>query len=102
MWGLACNLYLLSYQPFLTLRTIRGKKDKSQFLLVLGTAIVPAIIYVIARMSWDYFRYGRVLDGVGKVFAVTMLIEGLIFSYLLYWTARVIYKNHGDLFVEKV
>jgi len=101
IWGLLCNLYLLIYQPFLTLRTIKGKRDKSQFVLVSGAAIMPVVIYVIARMCWDYFRYGRILEGVGIVFAMTVLTEGLIFSYLLYWTGRVIWKNHNDLFVEK-
>jgi len=101
IWGLLCNLYLLVYQPFLTLRTLKKKKDKSQFVLVSGAAITPMIIYVVARICWDYFKYGRVLTSVGMVFAVTVLIEGLIFSYLLYWTGRVIWKNHNDLFVEK-
>ena len=101
MWGLLCNLYLLVYQPFLTLRTIKEKGDKSQFVLVSGMAIVPVIIYVIIRMSWDYFRYGRILEGVGGVFVIMMLIEGLIFSYLLYWAVRVIRKNNDGFFVEK-
>lgn len=101
-WGLLCNLYLLGYQPFLTLRTIKGKRDKSQFVLVSGVAIMPVIVYVIARICWDYFRYGRILEGVGVVFTVMVLIEGLIFSYLLYWTMRVIRKNHTDLFVGKM
>jgi len=100
-WGLLCNLYLLVYQPFLTLRTIKEKRDKSQFVLVSGMAIVPVIIYVIARICWDYFKYGRILNGVGGVFAITVLIQGLVFSYLLYWAVRVIRKNHNGLFVEK-
>ena len=102
LWGLLCNLYLLTYQPFLTLRTIRGKRDKSQFFLLSAVTIVPVIVYIITRISWDYFKYGRILTGVGGVFAATVLVEGVIFSYLLYWTVEVIKKNHRDLFVEKI
>lgn len=101
IWGLLCNLYLLAYQPFLTLKTIKEKRDKSQFVLVSGAAIMPVIIYGGARICWDYFRYGRILEGVGMVFAITVLIQGLVFSYLLYWVVRVIWKNHSDIFVGK-
>ena len=102
VWGLLCNLYLLTYQPFLTLKTIRNKRDKSQFLLVSAMSVLPAILYIVARIGWDCYKYDRVLASVGGVFLVTVLIEGVIFSYLLYWTGRVIFKNHSDLFVEKV
>ncbi len=99
IWGLVCNLYLLTYQPFLTLRTIRGKRDKSQFFLLSGMAILPILIYAVARVFWDYFRYGQILVSVGPVFVVMVLVEGIIISYLLYWTIRVIRKNHKNLFV---
>jgi len=101
VWGLLCNLYLLSYQPFLTLKTIRDKRDKSQFLLVSMVSVLPVTLYVIARISWDCYKYDRVLASVGRVFLITALIEGLIFSYLLYWAGRVIFKNRRDSFVEK-
>jgi hypothetical protein len=102
LWGLMCNLYLLAYQPFLTLRTIRGKRDKSQFLLLSTTVIAPAVFYVIARLTWDIYRYGHLLHSIGPVFWATTIIEAGIFSYLLYWTIRVIKKNHKDVFIETI
>lgn len=102
MWGLMCNLYLLVYQPFLTLRTIRGKRDKSQFFLLSTTVMAPALFYVGARVVWDAYKYGRLLHSIGPVFWATTIIEATIFSYLTYWTVKVILKNHKDMFVEAI
>jgi len=102
LWGLMCNLYLLAYQPFLTLRTIRWRKDKSQFFLLSTTVVAPVVFYVGARVAWDVYRYGHLLHSIGPVFWTTTIIEAMIFSYLLYWTIKVIKKNHKDMFVETI
>ena len=101
-WGLMCNLYLLAYQPFLTIRTIKGKRDKSQLFLLAMTAVGPAVFYVGVRIMWDVYRYGHLLHSIGPVFWTTTIIEAMIFSYLLYWTIKVIKKNHKDRFVETI
>jgi len=90
IWGLLCNLYLLSYQPFLTLKTMKEGQNKLQLILVVLTAISPAIFYITARVVWDNYKYGRVLNSIGHVFLTVLVIEILIFSYLLYWSIKVI------------
>lgn len=89
-WNLLCNLYLLSYQPFLTLRTVIESRDRIQQAALFFTAISPAIIYVTARVIWDNYKYGRILNSVGQVFLTVFIIEILIFSYLLYWLIKVV------------
>ncbi|MFA5828359.1 MAG: hypothetical protein WC841_03315 [Candidatus Shapirobacteria bacterium] len=89
-WKLLCNLYLLSYQPFLTLRTIKESDDKLQLILLLLAVVSPAVFYVTTRVVWDNYKYGRVLNSVGQVFLVVFVVEVLIFSYLLYWSIKVI------------
>lgn len=100
-WRLLCNLYLLTYQPFLTIRTIRAKKDRSQLFLIGMVAISPLVSYGMARLVLDLVMYGRWLKSVGTVFGVTMLIEILILGYLGYWAGMVIRKNHKDEFIWK-
>ncbi|MBU1089132.1 hypothetical protein KKC08_02100 [Patescibacteria group bacterium] len=102
VWGWCCNLYLLSYQPFLTLRTIKAKRDKSQFLLISATALFPVLMYISARVVTDYWFYGQILSSVGMIFGLTMVIEVLIFAYLLFWTVKVLGGNQIDLFVDGV
>jgi hypothetical protein len=101
LWGLGCNLYLLTYQPFLTLRTIRAKRDKSQSLLVGMVAISPLLAYGLARAVLDILMYGRWMKSVGLIFGLTLLIELLILGYLGYWAGVVIGKNHKDEFLWK-
>ena len=101
LWGLGCNLYLLTYQPFLTLRTIRARRDKSQLLLIALVAISPILAYGMARMILDLVMYGRWLKSVGLIFGLTAAIEILILGYLGYWAGVVIRKNHKDEFLWK-
>lgn len=100
-WKLLCNLYLLTYQPFLTIRTIRAKKDRPQFLLLAMVAVSPFVSYGMARAVLDLMMYGQWRKSVGAVFEMTLLIELLILGYLGYWTGVVIRKNHKDEFVCK-
>jgi len=93
VWGLICNLYLLSYQPFLTLRTIKESRNKVQLMLIVLTAISPAMFYLTARVVWDNYKYGRILNSIGQVFLTVFVVEILIFSYLLYWSVKVMKKT---------
>ena len=102
IWGLLCNLYLLTYQPFLTLRTIRARHDKSQFLMIGMTALSPFLAYLMARLILDIHWYGEWRLSVGAIFEVTILVEILLLGYLGYWTGQVLKKNHKDQFVEKI
>ena len=87
-----CNLYLLTYQPFLTLKTIKTKRDKSQTILILLVSISPLLAYGVARAILDLVMYGRWMRSVGAIFGVTLLIEIIILGYLGYWTREVIRK----------
>jgi len=89
---LMCNLYLLTYQPFLTLKTIKTKRDKSQTILILLVSISPLLAYGVARAILDLVMYGRWMRSVGAIFGVTLLIEIIILGYLGYWTREVIRK----------
>ena len=95
-WNLLCNLYLLSYQPFLTLRTVIESRDRIQQAALFFTAVSPAIFYVTARVVWDNYKYGRILNSVGQVFVVVFITELIIFSYLLYWLVKVFRNSQKD------
>lgn len=87
------NWYLLSYQPYLTLKEIRNKRDKSQMFLVAVTALTPAIVYIIARIIWDLVKYHRLLLVTGRVFVVAGVIQTIVLLYLGYWTLQVLRKE---------
>jgi len=93
IWKLLCNLYQLINQPFLAIKTLLKEKDKSQIFLLSLMAIMPGIFYVMARLFWDKYRYGFVLNSVGMVFLIILIIEFLIFAYLGYWLFRALKKN---------
>ena len=86
------NWYLLTYQPYLTLKEIWEKRDKSQMFLMAVTALSPAIVYVIARIIWDLVKYHRLLMMTGRVFMAAVAIQTLVLLYLGYWMFKVI-KN---------
>ncbi|MBU1130323.1 hypothetical protein KKE45_03320 [Patescibacteria group bacterium] len=102
IWSWCCNLYLLSYQPFLTLRTIKAKKDKSQFLLISATTLFPVLMYISVRVITDCWFYGQILSSIGIIFVLTIMVEVAVFAYLLFWTIKVLQKNQIDLFVDGV
>jgi len=94
LWGLGRNLYLLTYQPYLTLKEIREKRDKSQFFLISVFVALPAVFYVGLRIVWDRWKYGLILPSVGNVFVGVLIVEILTLTYLGYWTWRVM--RDGD------
>jgi hypothetical protein len=93
-WKLGENLYHLIKEPFLTLKRLKKDKDKSQTFLITLTLLMPIIVYVTARVCWDYYRYGLVTPGVGIFFRVMMVIQILFLAFLGYWTAKVFKKKN--------
>ena len=83
----------MSYQPYLTLKDIYKKRDKSQIFLVALTAISPAVIYVAARIIWDLAKYHRLLLVTGKVFIAAAVIQAAVLIYLGYWTWQVLRRE---------
>jgi hypothetical protein len=93
IWKLLCNLYNIIEQPFLALKKLIIKdRDKSQMFLVAVIMIMPAIFYISARVFWDNYKYGFVLNSVGRVFLIISIIEMVIFGYLGFWIWKI-FKN---------
>jgi len=93
LYFLGRNIYELYYQPYLTLKEIWDKKDKSQMILLAGAAITPAIFYIIARIIWDLVKYHRLLLVTGNVFVVAAVIQMAVLVYLGYWMLEVMKKS---------
>lgn len=94
VWKLLCNLYNIIEQPFLTLKKMIIKdKDKSQIFLVALMVIMPAIFYISARIVWDNYNYGFVLNSVGRVFLIISIIEIIMFGYLGFWIWKIFKKK---------
>ncbi len=89
IWKLLCNLYHLVREPFVTLRLLIKERDKSQIFLIGMIFLMPLIAYFIARIAWDYYRYGLVIDGVGIFFTIAISIQAGLFLYLGYWVLKV-------------
>lgn len=91
VWKLLCNLYHIIEQPFLALKTLIIKdRDKSQMFLVGIFFLMPILTYVMARIVWDYYRYGLIISGVGMVFLIVIGIQLVLLLYLGYWVLKVI------------
>lgn len=90
LWKLLCNLYNIIQQPFLTFKKLIVKdKDKSQIFLLIIVFLLPIILYVIARLIWDYYRYGEILNSVGIFFMITIVVEFCLLTYLGFWIFKV-------------
>ncbi len=90
IWKLLCNLYHLITEPILTIKTLIKERDKSQIFLIIMVIISPIAAYFLARIIWDYYRYGLVVRDVGMFFGLSLALEILIFSYLGFWIVKVI------------
>jgi len=86
------NIYELYYQPYLTIKELIDKKDKSQIFLITFAAMTPAMVYVLARVIYDLIKYGQLVAITGNVFLVMGVIQLVVILYLGYWTLRVIRK----------
>lgn len=96
IWSTACNIYLLIYEPFITLKRIKEKKDKSQIFILLVIALSPILFYILARLVSDWLIYQKILPSVGIVFFVTIFTQVIVLLYLFYWTITVLFRSKRD------
>ena len=90
IWKLLCNLYHMIEEPFLTFKKLIVKdKDKSQMFLVGIVFLMPILAYSVARVAWDYYRFGMIVNGVGMFFLIMSGIEFFLLAYLGYWIIKV-------------
>ena len=90
IWKLLCNFYHMIEQPFLTFKKLIVKdKDKSQMFLVGIVFLMPILAYYVARVVWDYYRFGLIINGVGMFFLIVSGIELFLLAYLGYWVIKV-------------
>lgn len=94
IWKLLCNLYHLIQEPFVTLRLLIKERDRSQIFLISMIFLLPIIAYFLARIAWDYYRYGFIVDSVGMFFVISITIQIILLLYLGYWVLKVIKKNN--------
>jgi hypothetical protein len=92
IWKLLCNLYHLITEPFITLKLLIRERDKSQIFLISLIFLMPIIAYFIARIGWDYYRYGLIIDGVGLFFTMAAILQAGLLLYLGFWVLKVIKK----------
>lgn len=94
IWKLLCNLYHMIEQPFLTLKKLIIKdKDKSQMFLVGVVVLSPFLAYSMARLIWDYYRFGLIVNGVGTCFLIVIGMESILLTYFGYWIWKVISRK---------
>lgn len=92
IWKLLCNLYHLITEPFLTLKILIKERDKSQIFLISLIFLMPIIAYFLARIVWDYYRYGLIIKDAGMFFLMAVIIQIILLLYLGYWVWKVM-KN---------
>lgn len=94
IWKLLCNLYHLITEPFLTLKLLIKERDKSQIFLISLIFLMPVIAYFLARIVWDYYRYGLIINNTGVLFIVAIIIQIILLLYLGYWVLKIIKKQN--------
>ncbi len=87
------NWYQMIYNPYLTLKNIKTEKDKSQFFLIIFSALFPICCYIIGRLMWDLLVHGQLLWLTGNVFWAVVFVQALILGYLAYWSLQVLIKE---------
>jgi len=92
IWKLLCNLYHLITEPFLTLKILIKERDKSQIFLIGLIFLMPIIAYFLARIVWDYYRYGLIIKEAGMFFSIAIIVQIGLLLYLGYWVWKVM-KN---------
>ena len=90
IWKLLCNLYHLITEPFVTLKLLIRDRDKSQIFLISMIFLMPIIAYFLARIGWDFYRYGFIIDGVGMFFTMAIIVQASLLLYLGFWVLKVI------------
>lgn len=87
------NVYNLYYRPYLTIKKIRENEDKSQILLICLTALTPTFVYIVLRVIYDLWKFGRLVPITGNVFTGVIVIQMILLGYLGYWTLVVLKKE---------
>jgi hypothetical protein len=90
IWKLLCNLYHLITEPIETIRLLIKQRDKSQIFLIFLVFLIPVISYFLARIIWDYYFYGTIIQGVGMFFIAAITVQILLLWYLGYWVLKVV------------
>lgn len=80
-------------EPFLALKKLKKDRDKSQIFLIILTIMSPIIVYVLARIFWDYYRYKLIIMDTGMFFKIVLILESIVFLYLGYWAYRLYKKK---------
>lgn len=88
LWKLLCNLYHLITEPILTIKILMKEKDKSQIFLLLLIFLIPIISYFMARIVWDYYRFGLIVKEVGPFFTGAIIMQIILLWYLGYWLLK--------------
>jgi hypothetical protein len=65
-------------------------KDKSQMFLVAIFFLMPILAYFMARIVWDYYRFGLIINGVGMFFLAASGVQIVFLTYLGYWIFKVL------------
>lgn len=90
VYKLLSNLYHMVEEPFLTFKKLIVKdRDKSQIFLIVIIFLMPILAYSVARIIWDYYRFGVIVNEVGIFFSIVSGIEFFLLAYLGYWIIRV-------------
>lgn len=90
LWKLLCNLYHMIEEPFWTFKKLIIKDhDKSQMFLMGIVFLAPILGYSIARIFWDYYRFGTIINGVGIFFMMAVVMQFFLLGYLIYWICRI-------------
>jgi len=84
------NWYELMREPYLTIKTLKESRDKSQIFLISLTALTPLFLYLVARVIYDLVRFGSLIVVTGNGFWTAILMQILILLYLGYWTIKVL------------
>lgn len=92
IWKLLCNLYNLGREPVLVIRSLIRSRDKSQIFLVGLVLLMPIISYFLARIVWDYYRYGVVVKEVGWWFGGAVMVQIGLLLYIGHWVLKSIKK----------
>lgn len=83
------NWYELMREPYITIKELKEKRDKSQILLISLTALTPLFLYLVSRIVYDLIRYKSLIIITGNGFKLAVLIQSLILIYLFYWVIQV-------------
>ena len=83
------NWYELMREPYITIKDLKERRDKSQIFLISVSAFTPLFVYLIARIIYDLIKYHSLLIVTGEIFKLAILVQGLVLIYLGYWIIKV-------------